>query len=181
MLTPTISTSIIIPKGCTITEITCEILPTENVLVKNVQYQKINEKIDIVDSVSRRSIFNLNANPNVLKINKPDFGLVYYIKYREPGNETTSMYRIDPDSLYVYKTSHLAIKYIVEDGEEYAFVISGSKNSYLSILKYLQENYKEETMQVFIKVGEDFMPFSELDPKILIPEESVEILNNEIN
>ena len=111
-----------------------EFLEEENVLVRGVQYQKINDKEDIVDTVSRAVLFRLSGNPGVKKIELPDHGLMYHITYQEPGNELSTLYRIDPDTKYVYKLSHLIVE--TEDGPHY--FLGQRLESYESIFRYLQ-------------------------------------------
>lgn len=164
-----ISSSLFIPEDAKIIDISCEILLDNNEVVKNVQYQKINETESIVDNISRRTIFSLTDNPNVTKLEEKDLGLCYRVRFDSPGNEMSTVYRIDPETHYVYKTSHLFIKYIDCPGgvPKNKYILAATPASYISILEYLKKR-KEWVSGLFIKDGIDWVPFLELDIEKLI-------------
>ena len=166
-----ISSSLYIPETATITNLWCEVLPQENTLVKGVQYQKINEKEDIVNTVSRKSLFCLSSNPNVTKIELPDHGLMFHVIYTAPGNEISTLYRVDSDTNYVYKISHMILKYNDNSGDSQktVYILSQRPESYVNIINYLQK-YRDRSIDgLLVLIGGEYLPLLEINSEDILP------------
>lgn len=167
-----INGSVFLPIGAKITSLSVEVLKEENAVVRNVQYQIVNGVESVVDNISRKPVFVLTDNPNVSSLTRlnPDFGKSFILFTKAPGVEMGTVYRVDEKNGYVYKVSHLYLEYIVPDGKEDIMgwnsgaicILSGSKKSYETILRWLQTEKKDSISGLIVKMGEDWLPFSEI-------------------
>lgn len=167
-----ISSSFYIPETARICDLSCEIVPVNEEVVKNVQYETLNGQENIVDTASRRSIFALTGNPNVTKIEEEDYGLCFRVRFNSPGAEMSTVYRVDRETKYVHKISHLFLKYIDPSSSQIKdiCILGGTKESYMNILNYLKKDRTDTIKDLVIKVGEHWIPFINLDPEDLLPE-----------
>lgn len=164
-----ISSSFYIPEDAWIYDLSCEIVPTNEELVKNVQYQYIHGVETIVDQASRREIFRLSGNPLVTRIETDDYGLCFRIQSKLPGKEMTTMYKVDEENGYVHKISHLFLRHT--DSIDGIYILNGSRESYINILRYLKDVRSNSTKNLIVKLNDHWVPFISVEPEDLLPEE----------
>lgn len=177
-----ISSSLYLPEGAKIINLSMEVIEEENTMVRGVQYQKINGMETIVDNVSRKPIFQLTDNPNVKNLSKynPDFGNSFILFNKAPGVEMGTVYRIDEKNGNVYKVSHLFIQYIVPREKEFngsdivgaICILSASKDSYRKIIEWLLSKKSNSVDGLIVKIGNEWIPFTELTSQDILPNEA---------
>lgn len=163
-----INGSLYLPREARIVNLSVEVLEEENAMVRNVQYERNGETESVVDNISRKPIFVLTGNPNVIDLSNlnPDFGKSFILYNKAPGVEMGTVYRIDTKNGYVYKVSHLFIEYYTTTPDKLSRValLSATPGSYTSILTWLIENRADSVDGLIIKHGNNWIPFLSIDP-----------------
>ena len=135
---------------CKITEITFNYVEEEG-LVQGRVYDP--SKHAIVDNISRKPIFELQNNPNVITF----YDRFIYI--RIPENDLAVGYELQPETNGITKISHLIIK--KEDGS-YVALFKKSLESYIDTLNKIPKEYIKG---LFINLMGEIKLFSEIDWK----------------
>lgn len=169
-----INGSLYLPKEAKIVTLSVEVLQEENAIVRNVQYEKSGEIENVVDNISRKPVFVLTGNPNVIDLSylNPDFGKSFILYSKAPGVEMGTVYRIDTKNGYVYKVSHLFIEYYTSSPDKLNRIVllSATPASYSSILTWLITDRKDSVDGLIVKHGNNWSPFLTVDITELIGE-----------
>lgn len=150
-------------KQSKITELTFEFIP-ERQWIQSVQYEvsSIDHVPYIVTTGGRNRLFKLYENPDVTKYGKDLYHIRSIMKDSKTAEDTeiNVMYQIDETTRNVFKVSHLYIAF--EDGTK-KILYNETAETYMCILKTLQTKFPELVSGLFVKIGDDYKYFLDLE------------------
>lgn len=149
-------------KQSRITELTFEF--TERLWIQSVQYEvsTVEHIPYIATTGGRNKLYKLEENPDVTKYGEDLYHIRSIMKDSITAEdvEINVMYQIDKATRNVFKVSHLYVAF--EDGTK-KILYNETAETYMCILRTLQTRFPELVSGLFVKIGNDYKYFLDIE------------------